>query len=250
MSISATGGVRAATPTPTPNAAGDPPLEPKTQAPTPSAYHPSVGGWIGYGAGALGMGAVGAALGGLGGMLLSGGLINGSGGAALGGAVIGALAAGGIGTAIFYGMNSDAHAKAEQAKIEASFGVPILPSATDMVQTYDHDHSGSVDLVNPTGLPGGDERVATDTRVENHGEFSYDWWDDDVDYHNVQTTVTTSTSAAKPFTAADADPTDGKVTPLELAKLMARFDTDRSGTLTTREQEAFRAEYPLAVETR
>jgi hypothetical protein len=248
MSTSSVGG---GTPAPrithAPSSSGDAPLTPSGTAPEPTSYRPSTAGYVGYGALGLGLGAVGSMLG-----MIAADFTSGNGFATksgtISGAVVGALALGGLAIGLAEDHFARKHQAAEAARIAGSYGSPILPAAREMVKTYDHDKSGAVDLDNPSGLHRTDERLATVTAMHQNDGIRYDWFSGDFNYDSDSQTVRTTTSAFQPFAAADGDSGDRTVTPLELAKLMSTFDSDRSGTLTTSEQQAFQKAYPVLTE--
>ena len=227
----------------------DVPLEPDHELPTLQPYKPSVGGWIGVGAGALVGGAVAAGIGGFIGLaadLSSGGMGGGGMGAAIliGAGLVGVVG-GGIGV---YALNESSYKSRENAKIQAEHGTSTLQFARTMLRPYDHNANGKIDLVNTTGLASADERVFQETRTQSRTERHYDIWNDEWDRETVRWTEARGTSAAPVWERADGAPTDDVVTDVELATLMANYDGDRSGSLTTVEQDAFKAAHPVIVE--
>lgn len=225
------------------------PLEPDHELPTLQPYKPSVGGWIGVGAGALVGGAVAAGIGGIVGLaadMSSGGMGGGGMGAAIliGAGLVG-LVGGGVG---IYALNRSSYEQRENAKIQAEHGTSTLQFARNMLRPYDHNANGKIELVNTTGLESADERVFQETRTQSRTERHYDIWNDEWDRETVRWNETRGTSAAAVWDRADGAPTDQVVTDVELATLMANYDADRSGSLTTPEQQAFQQAHPVMVE--
>jgi hypothetical protein len=225
----------------------DVPLEPDHELPTLQPYRPSVGGWIGTGAGALAGGAVGMAVGGFVGLAaaMNSGGQGGIGTAIMGIATVVGLVGGGIGV---YAMNQSSYEKREQAKIQAEHGTSTLDFARGMISQFDHNQNGDIDLVNSTGLQSMDERVFSEERSQSRSHPKYDVWNDEWRTETERWTESRGTSAAEVWNAADAAPKDQVVSDVELATLMSTFDADRNGALTTPEQEAFKQAHPVLVE--
>jgi hypothetical protein len=229
--------------------AGDAPLEPDHELPTPAPWRMTGGRWAGAVGTSLGVGVVGAGVGSLVGLL---GTLNGTfdaGGNAVGALLIGGAVVGAAAGAIwFVNASRSAHEERENAKIQAEHGTATLEYARRMMSSFDHDDNGQIDMVNSTGLASQDERVFTEQRNQSRSHPKYDWYDDEWRTEREYWTETRGTSAAKVWTAADADPKDDVVTDVELARLMSQFDADRDGALTTSEQDAFRAAHPMIVD--
>jgi hypothetical protein len=225
----------------------DAPLEPTGERPEPTPFKAGVGTWFGVGFGSLaGAAGGGLAMGILGAM--AGGLSYDSGAmlpVMLGVGLIGGAIAGGIWA--HSGMKSS-HEQAERKRIDAEFGMSTLESAQGMITRFDHGDNGRIDLVNTTGLPSMDERIYSETRNRSQKHTKYDLWNDEWRTETERWSESRGTSAANVWAAADVDPKDEVVTDRELARLMSNFDTDRSGTLTTSEREAFSAAHPVIVE--
>jgi hypothetical protein len=113
---------------------------------------------------------------------------------------------------------------------------------------FDHDENGKIDLVNRTGLPGQDEHLFTEKRDQSDSHLSYDWWDDDWDVDTDRWTESRGVSAVDVWDAANVAPKDDTVTDVELAQLMARYDTDRNGALNATEKDAFTAAHPVVMD--
>lgn len=227
---------------------GDVPLEPSTEPPTIAPYKASVGGWIGTGVGTVFGAGLGAGIGAIALGALSaragGGFFSAANvGLALGG-VIGAVG-GGIGV---YSMNKSSYENRENARIQADFGTPTLVHARNLIDKFDHDADGSIDLVNSTGLASQDERVYSEERRQSRSRPKYDFWHDEWRTETERWTETRGVSAASIWTAANVEPKDDIVSDVEVARLMARFDADRSGTLQTPEQDAFKAAHPVLID--
>lgn len=226
----------------------DVPLEPDHELPTLQPYKPSVGGWIGTGAGALAGGAVGMVAGGIVGLAAASSAGGGQGGigmAVMGLATLVGLVGGGIGV---YSMNKASYEKREGAKIQAEHGTSTLDYARGMLHQFDHNANGKIDLVNTTGLQSMDERVFSEERSQSRSHPKYDVWNDEWRSETERWTESRGTSAAQVWDVADSAPKDQVVTDVELATLMANFDADRNGSLTTPEQEAFKQAHPVIVE--
>lgn len=226
----------------------DVPLEPDHELPTLQPYRPSVGGWIGTGAGALGGLAVGGGIGaviGLAADLSSGGMGGSAAPWIMGGLALAGLVGGGLGV---YAMNENNYNSREQAKIQAEHGTATLEFARGMISQFDHNANGKIDLVNSTGLQSMDERVFSEERRQSRSHPKYDVWNDEWRTETERWTESRGTSAAQVWADADGAPKDQVVTDVELAKLMANYDADRSGSLTTPEQDAFKQAHPVLVE--
>ncbi len=226
----------------------DVPLEPEHELPTVAPYKPSVGGWIGTGAGAIGGGVLGAGIGGIVGLAAEFGghySQSGTGAIIMGGLALAGLFGGGLGV---YMMNKSNYEHEANARLQAEHGTSTLGFARGMMANFDHDQNGQIDLVNATGLASRDERVFQETRQQSQSHPKYDIWEDDWDMETERWTESRGTSAADVWAAADGAPKDGVVTDIELATFMANYDTDRSGSLTTPEQDAFKQAHPVIVE--
>lgn len=254
MNISAATSARTSAHVNAPASAEDVPLEPDHELPTAAPYRPSVGAWIGIGAAALGAGGVlgiGAA-----GAVKAAAEFSGfvdaaveianphavtaigrrSGGVGVAFAGAAALVGGALGGFGVYAMNRHRFDQREQARIEGEHGTSTLEVARDMIHQFDHDSSGSIDLIDTSGIASHDERVSSDER-RRRLPMSSEW-----------VTETRSTSATHVWTAADVDSKDQIVTDVELARLMSQFDVDRNGALSTPEQDAFRAAHPVIAD--
>lgn len=226
---------------------GDAPLEPDHELPTLQPYKASVGGWIGVGAGALAGGAIGMGVGGIVG-LAAASTTGGQGGigmAIMGAATLVGLVGAGIGV---YNFNKGNYEQREGAKIQAEHGTSTLDYARGMISQFDHDTNGRIDLVNSTGLQSMDERVYSEERSQSRSHPKYDFWNDEWRTETERWNESRGTSAAQVWNAADVDPKDQVVSDVELATLMSAFDADRSGSLTTPEQDAFKQAHPVIVE--
>jgi hypothetical protein len=184
---------------------------------------------------------------GVGGIIALAAESSGFGGASLlmGGIALAGVAAGGLGV---YHLNRSNYENKQEAKLQAEHGTSTLQFARNMIQKYDHDTNGQIDLVNSTGLASQDERVFTESREQSESHPHYDVWDDDWDMETSRWTETRGTSAAKVWKDADVAPKDEVVSDIELATMMSQFDADRSGSLTTPEQQAFQAAHPVIVD--
>jgi hypothetical protein len=232
---------------PTAATSGDAPIEPvHPKQPEIKPYSAwKSGGWLPMGLfGLLGGGVVGLAAGGVGMLAASGGR-----GSVLPLALLGVGFVGGaIGAGVLTRENL---ANADRDKQLAAFrdvtGTSTLDSAKELVAKFDHDGSGDIQLDNASGAQEFDERALRETKQEAQDHF----YREDGHWRNAKTYSTTSTvtSRGATFEAADTDPKDRKVTAEELAHLMATYDTDRSGTLTTAERAAFEAAHPAQVST-
>lgn len=222
---------------------------PTLQMPEPTPYEPGVGTWLGVGGATVGGAVLGA---GAGAIALS--LLNWryGGGASFDGAMMAGMAiggllgagAGGIGT---YSMLSNNHRERELKRIDATFGRPLDMHAASMIDPFDHNGNDKIELVNTTGLPSHDERVAVETRQQSRSERHYDWIEDDWDTTVHRWTEERARSAAGIWSTANANG-DDVMEQEELMKLLGSFDEDGSGTLTTSERERFEAAHPVTVD--
>lgn len=223
------------------------PLEPDHELPILQPYRPSVGGWIGTGAGALAGGGAGMVAGGLVGLAAASNM---GGGGGVGTAIMGAatlvgLVGGGI---LVHQFNKSRYESREGAKIQAEHGTATLDYARGMISRFDHDVNGQIDMENSTGLPSMDERVFSEQRSQSRSHPKYDLWNDEWRSETERWSESRGTSAVNVWNAADAAPRDRVVSDVELATLMSAFDADRNGALTTPEQEAFKQAHPVLVE--
>lgn len=227
----------------------DVPIEPVGQPEAPKPFTPGVGTWIGAGVGALLLGGLAAGVGGA--MLLAGG------GASSMRTALGIAGTVGIGLAgaaggawIAHNMSKGGHEDSEAKRVQLAFGTSTLENARELMTRFDHDTNGEVNLdrVGSTGLEGTDERVFVEKRDQSSSKLDYDWWDDDWDVDTTRWTESRGVSAAPLWEQANVDPKDQVVSDVEVAKVMAQFDTDRSGTLTIAERDAFTAANPFIYE--
>jgi hypothetical protein len=225
-------------------AADEVPIEPVGQLETPKPFHAGIGTWAGVAGATLLGGAVGTAVGGIGALAM---FPEGGGGSGV--LLIGAgLAAATLAGIFTYGAIESSHDRKEQARVQRDFGTSTLDHAKDLIKPFDHDQDGAIDLVNTSGLASQDERVYTESRDQSDSHLKYDWWDDDWDVDTDHYTERRGVSAANIWSAATEEPKDDTVTAVELAHLMARYDADRNGALTTPEQEAFKAAHPVVMD--
>lgn len=218
--ISAAAGART-TPPVSPTSTGDTPLEPSKALPKTASYKPSIGGWLGTATGTLGGALVGASI-----LMtpfamfcerlpLSRNALMITGFAA---GVVGAITGGTLlGKAIF-SRNKDNAMVTLEANNNKQHGTATLDYARKQIALFDRNGDGAIQVVNSSGRASQNER----SRLEYN------------DYHQFRTI-----DAGNIWRAADTDPTDHKVTDLELARLMSRYDADKSGVMTTTEQDAF-----------
>jgi hypothetical protein len=222
------------------------PIEPVGEPAAITPYEPGAGRWVAAGfsglmGGLLGLG-VGAAftegrsLGVWGNVLAGGVALAGAAGAAFGG------------WHLAQSMGRSSHEKNEHARVQAEFGTSTLQNAREYMARFDHDQDGQVDLVNRTGLPGQDENVFTEKRDQSDSHLKYDWWDDDWDVDTDHWTESRGVSALDIWKAANVAPEDDKVTDVELATLMSKYDADRNGALNQAEKDAFTAANPVIMD--
>lgn len=102
--------------------------------------------------------------------------------------------------------------ESEQARIAKETGASTLDTARTMIATWDTDDNGRID------------RPTEDTRTESRHDRAQ------------QRTVRVETTAADVWDAATRRDT---VTDVDLARLMSKFDADRSGTMSELERAAF-----------
>ncbi len=225
----------------------DVPLEPDHELPKLQPYKPSIGGWIGTGAGALAGGVAGMTIGGIVGLAAASnaGGQGGIGTVVMGAATLVGLVGAGIGV---YSFNKDRYEQREGAKIQAEHGTSTLDYARGMLHQFDHNSNGKIDLVNSTGLQSMDERVFSEERSQSRSHPKYDVWNDEWRSETERWTESRGTSAAQVWEVADGAPKDQVVTDIELATLMSSYDADRNGSLTTPEQDAFKQAHPVLVE--
>lgn len=227
----------------------EPSPAPTLQMPEPTPYEPGVGTWLGVGGATIGGALLGAGAGAMALALLNwragaGASLEGAmtAGMAIGG-VLGA-AGGGFGT---YSMLAGNHRERELARIDATFGRPVDMHAASVIDPFDHNDNGRIDLVNATGLASHDERIALETREQSRRERHYDWIEDDWDTTVHRWTEERARSAADIWSTANANG-DDLMEQGELEQLMRAFDEDGSGTLTTAERERFEAAHPMIVD--
>lgn len=103
--------------------------------------------------------------------------------------------------------------KYEQGRIPREVGASTLQTARDMIASFDESRNG---------------RIETATEQTREEPFLLNGLRQMREF-----------SAEKVWSAADTDPADGTVTDIELARLMSNFDTDRSGTISVAERNAF-----------
>jgi hypothetical protein len=243
--------IAAAAPQPQPSAA-DVPITPVHPLPTvdPSAYRTSFSRWTGTVVGGGLAGFVGGSIAALGWDLLNlSGSAEGSSGLALIG--IGAVAGLGIATATgaaILGNGKSSWIQHQKDDIAAKYGTSTTAVAREAIQPFDHDGDGKIDLVNPSGLQSDDERLKQESRTGQETSVHYDVWDNKFHQSTQDYTEKRTLSAAGVWEAANTSPKDDAVTLDEVAHLMAQYDTDKSGSLTTAEQQAFSVAHPLKAE--
>jgi hypothetical protein len=226
----------------------DVPIEPVGSPATPKPFSPGAGTWIGAGVAALFGGAIAGSIG-IAGLApaVEGASRLRTGLGIAGGIGIGLLTAGGAAWGA-YAISRGSYNSSERERVTAQFGTSTLQNAREFMTPFDHDDDGSIDLVNRTGLPGQDEQVFLESRDQSESHLKYDWWDDDWDVDTDHYTESRGVSAVDVWEAANTAPKDDTVTDVELAHLMANFDTDRNGALNASEKDAFTAAHPVIMD--
>lgn len=214
------------------------PVEPR---PTTAKF--SIGGAIGGGVGGLALGGVGGAI--LGAMMDAGTQAGWMGGSGMMWGAVGGLVLGGAIGAIWAGEAlGNYNLKDAQQKYDAKVGSPSSELATRMIQPFDHDNSGSIEIGDRTGIPSMDERVIIDKQIQHRSEPYFDVWNNEWKSRDVSTPMTDTKSAARVWTDADANH-DDTVTPDELAKLIDTADANHDGRITADEQGIFNDAHPI-----
>lgn len=211
------------------------PLEPPTSLPEPDAFKPGADTWAATAFGALVGGSLSA-------VFASESAIGmGFGRVATPAAIVGLGALGLVaGGSVIYFSIKRSHDESQNDRLQKENGTPTLQHARELIGWFDHDRSGTIDLLDKTGSDIRDERLFIETH-KSYNQLKHDWLDDDWGDAWQKPGV----SAAPIWNAADAILGDDTITDVELATLMSQYDADRSGSLTTAEQDAFKDAHPF-----